>query len=94
MPFQESDRKVLNQILSLVQSIQKQEVKIMASVQQVADAVAAETTVEQSVITLLDQIKAALDQAKTDPAALDAIIQQIDANKQALAEAVTRNTPA
>ena len=73
----------------------------MATAQDVLDAVNDETTVEQSVITLLDHINASLADVKAqlaaagaDPAKLDAVISQINTNKAALADAVTRNTPA
>lgn len=62
--------------------------------------VAAELTVEQSAITLLQGLKKALDDALAnagDPAAaiaqIQAISTQIGTDTQALADAVTANTP-
>lgn len=62
-------------------------------------SVAADTTVEQSAITLLQglsaQLTAALAAAANgDSAALPALKAQIDANAAALAAAITANTPA
>lgn len=68
--------------------------KIMTTVKDVQDAVAAETTVEAGVITLLNSLKAQLDAAGTDPAALQAIKDQLTTNTAAMAAAVAANTPA
>ena len=69
---------------------------IMATLQDVRDAVARNTAVDQSIITLLSgisqQLKDAL--AQNDPAAVQAVVDSIDANTKALADAVTANTPA
>ena len=64
------------------------------------DALSAEVatvvTVEQSAITLLNGLKAALDAAivSNDPTALTALSDQLEASKLALAAAITANTPA
>lgn len=57
--------------------------------------VAAQTTVNQSAITLLQSLKSQLDAAiaNGDDAALEDLSNQIGANTQALADAVTANTP-
>lgn len=57
-------------------------------------AVAAETSADQSAITLLEGLKAALDAAGTDPVALKVLSDQLASNASALAAAVTANTPA
>jgi len=56
--------------------------------------VAAATTVEDSAITLLQGLKAQLDAAGTDPAALQALSASIESETAKLAAAVTANTPA
>ena len=66
----------------------------MSAVSDLQDAVAAETTVQKSVITLLDTLFADLKAAGTDPAAIAAVVASINANKDALAAAVAANTPA
>lgn len=72
----------------------------MATLDQLKAAVARETEVENSVVTLLvgisQQLKDARDQntGKIDPAALDAIIADLDANTATLGKAVTDSTPA
>ena len=71
----------------------------MATLEQLKEAVARETAVEQSVITLLEgisqQLKDALSTAggTIDPALLDQVIADIDANAAKLSAAVVANTP-
>lgn len=59
-------------------------------------AVAKDTEVDSSAITLLNGLKAQLDAAiaSNDPAQLQALSDQLGTNAQALADAVTANTPA
>jgi hypothetical protein len=58
-------------------------------------AVANETTVDQSVETLLTQLSAEIASASPtgDNPAIDALVTQMQANAAALAAAVTANTP-
>ena len=57
--------------------------------------VAAQTTVEQSAITLIQQLAAAVTAANgVSPAAVEAVIAQFKTSATALASAVTANTPA
>ena len=55
--------------------------------------VAANTTVIGSAIVLLQTLKAKLDAAGTDPAALAALSAELGAKDQALADAIVANTP-
>lgn len=68
---------------------------LMATIQDVQNAVASESTVDDSIITLLNSIVQQLKdaQASNDPAALDAVVASIQANTQKLSDAVTANTP-
>jgi hypothetical protein len=52
------------------------------------------TSVEQSAITLIGNLAAAITAAGTDPVALAALVSQLQTNDKALAAAVTANTPA
>ncbi len=69
----------------------------MADLARITADVAAETTVVDSVKTLLDQLTAAIGAIHTeDPAtqvALDALATQIETNSAALSAAVAANTP-
>ena len=82
--------------IDLLKQILHKENQIMATIQDVQAAVAAESTVDDSIITLLNgivqQLKDAL--ATGNPAALDAVVQSIQANTAKLQAAVTANTPA
>ena len=68
--------------------------RIMATLDDLTSAVAADATVTQSAITLLQGLAAQLAAAGTDPVALAALVDEINANTQALADAVVANTPA
>jgi len=80
--------------IDLLKQILHKENQIMATIQDVQAAVAAESTVDDSIITLLNgivqQLKDAL--ATGNPAALDAVVQSIQANTAKLQAAVTANT--
>ena len=70
--------------------------KQMSQMDDLKAAVARETTVVQSGITLLQgvsqQLKDAL--AANDPQAITDVIAQLDASAQAMADAIAANTPA
>ena len=68
----------------------------MATMQDIQAHIASQSTVEDSVVALLSQVSQQLKdaQAQNDPAAVQAVIDQIDANTQKLTDAVTANTPA
>lgn len=70
--------------------------QLMATIQDVQAAVAAESTVDDSIIALLNGIIQQLKdaQASNDPAALDAVVASIQANTKKLSDAVSANTPA
>jgi hypothetical protein len=68
--------------------------KIMAAIDDLATAVAAEDTVIDSAITLLKGLSVALAAAGTDPVKLAALQTDITAKTKTLADAVAANTPA
>ncbi len=53
-----------------------------------------QTAVVQSAITLINGLAQQLRDAAGDPAAVQALADQLDASTQALADAVAANTPA
>lgn len=69
---------------------------IMAALDDLKAAVAKNTDVTESAIVLLQGLKAKLDEAiaSDDPAALQALSDQLGTETQKLADAVTANTPA
>lgn len=70
----------------------KKDVKFMAAIDDLTAAVTADTTVEQSAITLINNIAAQLAAAGTDPAKLSALTTTLQTNSAALAAAVAANT--
>jgi len=66
----------------------------MADLTELQAAVAADTSVTASAVTLLQGLAAQLAAAGTDPAALAAIVSDLNENTDALAAAVAANTPA
>lgn len=65
-----------------------------ATLNDLKNAVAAERTVSQSAITLLNQLTGMIQANANDPVAIQAILDDVNAQKQALADAITANTPA
>jgi hypothetical protein len=66
--------------------------KIMAVLDQLTTDVTAETTIDQSAITLINGLAAQIKAAGTDPVALKALTDQMEANATALSAAVAANT--
>lgn len=67
----------------------------MASLDAIINAVAAERTVEDSVVALLSQLSSDLQNAinANDPVQIQAIADNITANTDRLSQAVAANTP-
>jgi uncharacterized coiled-coil protein SlyX len=101
-------RDVTNYLLNISTTLRRIEMKIDvllgATVKEkqmlegLQNAVAAQSTVIDSVVELLNGLKAELDrlaqQTTIDPADIDALANAIADNTQRLAEAVAANTPA
>lgn len=81
-------KRVLNKLIKRIE-------RIMTKLDDLNAAVARNTAVDDSVITLLEGIVQQLKDANasSDPAAIDKLIAQLDANTQKMTDAVTRNTP-
>jgi hypothetical protein len=67
---------------------------IMAALDDLTAQVAANTTVSQSALTLINGIAARITAAGTDPTKLAALTASLKSDDDALAAAVTANTPA
>jgi len=87
--------KTAPEISKKLDVIINQEVRMAGELDTLKAAVAAENTVIDSAIVLLNGIKAALDAAiaANDPAALAALSAEIAAKTQVLSDAVVTNTP-
>ena len=85
-----------NTINTKLDFITTKEVQMSGELDALKASVANNTTVIGSAITLLQGLKAKLDEAiaSGDPAALTALSTELGATDQALADAVAANTPA
>lgn len=70
--------------------------KLMATMNDVLAAVERNTSIDDSVLAMLEGLSQQLKdaQASNDPAAMDEVIRKLDANTQKMTEAVSKNTPA
>ncbi len=84
----------LDRIESKLDRILTLENQEMADLTQITADVSANGDAVASAVQLLQNIKAALDAAGSDPTALAALSSSLEANTQALADAVVANTPA
>ncbi len=81
-------------LVSQVSAISAKVDKLMATLDDVRAAVAAERTVEDSVVTLLEGIaqQLAVAMASNDPVAMQTVVDDINANASRMAAAVAANT--
>jgi hypothetical protein len=86
----------LDKLLGFLQENMKQEEEIMQEFEDLKAAVAAETEVTQAAVTLIDGLAAKLDALKDAPTpeAVQALVNELNADKAVLAAAVAANTPA
>lgn len=84
----------VDEMLQILRRLDQQEQSIMTDLISLSAAVAQSRTVQDSAISLINQIADALADAKTDPAAIQALADQLNAQAASLAAAVTENTPA
>ena len=91
-----SDSQKLDQILTRLGAIQAQEAIMAATLDDTLAAVTAESTVDDSIITLLNGLAAQIKAgglSAADAAKVQAIFDQATANSTKIAAAVTANTP-
>lgn len=70
------------------------EIHVMADLSRLTQEVSENTAVINSAITLINGLAEQIRALSTDPAALNALADQLDAQSNALASAVAENTPA
>jgi hypothetical protein len=80
-------------ILHKLTYIELKQETLMANLDKLTDAIAREVTVDNSIITLLNGLAAQLKAANGDQAAIDAVVGQMTSNADAIAAAVSANTP-
>ena len=82
----------LDSITYLLEQIILKENIMSKELDNLTEEVAKVTSVEQSAIALLQGLSAQIVALKTDPVALQALADSLDASSQALADAVAANT--
>lgn len=87
-------QKQIDRLDGIQESINRMELKMSKEMDDLAAAVAADTAVDQSAITLLGGLKQMLDAAGVDKAKLAELSAMLGSNRDALAAAVAANTPA
>ena len=89
---------MIDQILKCLEGklrvITHQQEKMMSDLSEIQAEVTRNTEVDQSAITLLNGLAAQIEQIKTDPAAIQALANELRASSDDLAAAVVANTPA
>jgi hypothetical protein len=81
-------------IVAIERVLFKQGVAIMSAIDDLAAVVARNTDVEKSAVQLLQGLVNQLEAARTDPAKVTALTEQLRTSVDALAAAVVANTPA
>lgn len=84
----------LDAIDAKLNTILKGEATIMADLSALTTQVAQNTSVEESAVTLINGLAAQIKAAGTDPAALAALVTQLQKSSSDLSAAITANTPA
>jgi len=84
----------LDKIIQMLGIIQRKEDTMSAELDALTVQVAANTTVEQSAITLIQGLATQIAALKNDPAAITALSASLKNSADALAAAITANTPA
>jgi hypothetical protein len=79
---------------NIIAAINRTETRIMAVLTPLQNAVAAQSTVIDSAITLIDGLQDAVANLSPTQEAIDALAAEIDTKRTALANAMLENTPA
>jgi chromosome segregation ATPase len=90
-----SDLKAqLNTIQAHIQLLQRGETTMAADLSTLQNQVTKNTSVIDGAVQLINGLAAQIAAAKNDPVAIQAIVDQMNAKDDELAQAVTANTPA
>jgi peptidoglycan hydrolase CwlO-like protein len=84
----------LDNVLALLQTLVTQGVTMSKELDDLTAQVAANTNLEQSAVTMIQGLAAQIAAAKNDPAAIQALSDQLNTSATALTNAITANTPA
>lgn len=85
---------LLTEILGELKSINKEQTNMSTELDRLKASTAAIKTVADSAVTLINGLAQQIRDNATDPAALNALADELDADQAELAAAVSANTPA
>ena len=85
---------IVQDIQTIVKDIQSKGVKETMTLDELKTQVDANTSVEQSAITLINGLAAQIAAVATDPAKVQALADELKTSATALSTAITANTPA
>jgi hypothetical protein len=88
------DDEVLHNIFTLTQSIHTKLNEMTPELQRLTDEVAEMKSLQQSAITLLGNLSQMIRERANDPAAINALADDIDSSNKQMADALAANTPA
>ena len=88
------DEKKIDKLLELAIVNNQNQRQIMTDLTEITQEVTESTDAQQSAAILLQDLKARLDAAGTDPVALKALSDALSSSTDALAAAIVANTPA
>src|SRR5437868_2583647 len=92
MHFPDTESKI-DQVISLLQQMIGMEKRMSKELDDLTTQVTANTTVEESAVTLIKGLAAQIAAAGTDPAKLQALQASLNTSATDLAAAVAANTP-
>lgn len=81
-------------LAAVLHQLEHMETKLSAEIDRLTASVTALTTVDDSLVALVGNLAQAIRDNATDPAALNALADKLDAESIKVADAVTANTPA
>jgi len=90
----ETLKRIESNLAAIVSRLDALEAKMAVELENLKAAVAEQTTVIDSAVTLLTQLGDKIDELKNDPQELTNLANQIRAKRDQLAAAVAENTPA
>lgn len=84
----------LDEILRLLRRVTTQEKTIMADLSALTNAIRSNSDAVDSAVTLIQELAQKISDAGTDPQALAALVDELNAKDAELAQAIVANTPA
>lgn len=93
-PSDPAEGRKLDQVIQALETLTGKITTMSVELDRLTASVQSENTVIDSAVSLLGQLAQLIRDLPADRAAINALADNVDAKKQALADAVTANTPA